>query len=502
MKETSIRDFRKALERDFPSERLLFGDEIPTDYHEDYTEEEPRPPSVVVKPETTEEVQRVVRAASDTLVPLTVRVTGSNVGGLTIPPKDGAVVDLSLMSRILEIQDTDMYAVIQPGVTWEQLKARLEDEGLDLRLGYPLSPPDTSVMANCLLDGLGNLSLPFGSMGDWIGGMEVVLPTGRVAQIGAPALSDVWFGRGPIPSMLDLFVNWQSATGIVTRMALQLWPKPPLRRRLFILCYDRHGAFSAMRRLARLGVLDDLGGLSWTTGRMLFGVEKPLPAEGDEPEFFLYLEITGHDSHEIDVKLELVETVLSRLRGQGLEFEPPFALQTLVSLNPEFGKFADFPTRLEFLVDSPGGGLTWVGTYGPMSRFEPFADRALAILERYGVPPTIVSRPMKGGHFGVLRFITLFDKSSAEERESVRKMNVELASAAFDLGFLVYKAPPWAVDLARPKLDAGYVELFNTIRSTLDPRGIMAPHCWSLSDDSHAASVQSEAGQTERDGGS
>lgn len=483
------------LQAHFPAERLTVGADIPATYAEDYTEQTPRLPDLVVLPETTAEVAQIVAAAASTETPLTVRITGSNVGGLAIAQRGGAIVDLSRMNRILEIQDTDMYALIQPGVTWEQLKTRLEEQDLDLRLGYPLSPPDTSVMANCLLDGLGNLSLVHGSMGDWIGGLEVVLPDATVARIGAPALSDVWFGRSPLPAMLDLFINWQGISGIVTQMALQLWPKPPMRRRMFVLCYDRHGAFSAMRRLARIGVLDDVGGLSWPTGRMLFGVEHPRGRTPDEPEFFLYLEITGHDSHEMDTKLALVHTVLDQLKAQGLEFEPPFALQTLIKLNPAFGKLADFPTHLDFLTDSSGGGLTWVGTYGPMSRFEPFADRALAIMERYDVPPTMVSRPMQGGHFGVLRFITLFDKSDPESRHNARQMNKELAAAAYDLGFVVYKAPPWAVDLARPHLDPGYVQLFNRLRKTLDPASIMAPHCWDLSSPAPQTEKQTPSGK-------
>jgi hypothetical protein len=155
-------------------------------------------------------------------------------------------------------------------------------------------------------------------------------------------------------------------------------------------------------------------------------------------------------------------------------------IDTLLKLNPQFGKFADFPTRLEFLVDHPGGGLSWVGTYGPMSRFELFADRALSIMDRYAIPPTIVSRPMKGGHFGVLRFISLFDKSSNEEREKVREMNKEISAAGFDLGFITYKIPPWAVAIAETKMDPGYARLVTRIRKLLDPSGLMAPHCLDI----------------------
>ena len=131
-------------------------------------------------------------------------------------------------------------------------------------------------------------------------------------------------------------------------------------------------------------------------------------------------------------------------------------------------------------MDHPGGGLSWVGTYGPMSRFKFFADRAISIMDRYSIPPTVVSRPMKGGHFGVLRFISLFDKKSTEERRAVRKMNREISAAGFDLGFITYKIPPWAMEIARPHMDPGYARLLNGIRNLLDPSGIMAPHCLKI----------------------
>jgi FAD/FMN-containing dehydrogenase len=453
-------------------------------YASDYTEETPRTPGLAVLPTTVEEVQAVVRIAGSEGCSLTPRVSGSNVGGLAIPPAGGIVVDLRRMNRVLEVNRDDMYALIEPGVTWEQLKAHLAAEKIPLRMGYPLSPPDTSIMANCLLDGLGNLSMRFGAMGDWIGGLEAVLPDGEIIRTGAPALSSHWFGRGPLPDLTGLFVCFQGTTGIVTKMAFQLWPEPPHRRRVFVLMYDRNGAFRAMRDLARLQVCDDVGGLSWPTGKMLFGVERPAERDPAEPEFFLYLDLSGGSERELALRTEILEHYLDGLHAEGFRLEKPLDMGTLVRINPRFSKFADFPTRLEFLVDHPGGGLSWVGTYGPLSQFEKYGDQGVAIMERYHLPPVLVSRPMKGGHFGVMRFIALFDKKNEEERRAVREMNRELVLAGLELGFIPYKTPPWVVELIRDRLDPGFVEVMKKLRQTLDPRRTMAPRCWPLGEPS------------------
>lgn len=473
---------RARLEAALGSEGVIGPDEPDrlTPYASDYTEEEPRMPALVVLPTTVEQVQALVGIAREARASLTVRVSGSNVGGLAIPPEDGVVVDLSRMNRILDVQPVDMYALIEPGVTWEQLKAHLAEQQVPLRMGYPLSPPDTSIVANCLLDGLGNLSMRYGSMADWIGGLEAVLPDGQVIRTGAPALSDRWFGRGPLPDLTGLFVCFQGKTGIVTKMAFQLWPQPEHRTRTFVLMYDRNGAFRAMRDMARLGICDDVGGLSWTTGKMLFGVQRPAERDPGEPEFFLYLDLSGQTERELALKLELLESYLETLRADGFAAEPPLDIPTLLRLNPRFTKFAEFPTRLEFLVDHPGGGLSWVGTYGPMSRFEAYADAGFAVMERYGMPPTLVSRPMKGAHFGVMRFITTFDKQDATERRVVREMSAEIVEAGLELGFVPYKTPPWVVERIRERLNPAFVDTLRRVLGALDPANLMSPRCWPV----------------------
>ena len=449
-------------------------------YGSDYTEEAPREVGLVVFPESTEDVQGIVRLANELGCSLTPRVTGSNVGGLAIPPRGGVVVDLHRMNRILEINEVDMYVLVEPGVTWDQLTDTLEKKKIPLRMGYPLSPPDTSVIANCLLDGLGNLSMRYGSMGDWIGGLEAVLPTGEVIKTGAAAASDVWFARGPLPDLTGLFVAWQGTTGIVTKMAFQLWPQPPHRQRMFILTYDRNTAFKAMRDLSRFGFCDDVGGLGWPTGKMLFDVPRPLERDPGEPEFFLYLDISGDSKKELELRLALLDEYIGRLRASGLKLEDPLNLTTLVALVPRFEKFSKFPTRLDFLIDHPGGGLSWTGTYGPMSRFEAYAEKGVEIMARHKMAPAIVSRPMKGGHFGVMRFLVTFDKADAAERAVVRKMNEELVTAGFELGFIPYKTPPWVVSQYADRFNPGFVHTMQRVRELLDPNGIMSPHCWPL----------------------
>jgi glycolate oxidase len=463
-----------------PAQRLKTDEPTLAEYSRDMTENPPGNAQVVAFVESDEELVGVVKIAAEHRIPLTPRIAGTNLGGLSLPGSGGAVLDLTRMNRIHAINETDMLAVIEPGVTFQQLVDELASRELPLTIGIPLSPPETSVTANCLLDGLGNLSLLHGTMGEWISGLEVVLASGEVIRTGAWAVSDVPFSRAPLPDLTGLFVSWQGTTGLVSKLAVQLKPKPPLRKRLFVLTYDRRSTYELMRRLARLKIFDDIGGLSWPTGKMLFGVERPLQKDPDEPEFFTYLDVSAFHTAELRLKLEMLLAELKELREHGAELEDPLDLETLCRIEPRFDKFATFPTRLDFLVDNPGGGLTWVGTYGPMSRFDRAADLGIEIMQHHGFAPVIVSRPMKSGHFGVLRFIETFARDDEAEVERVRACNVELTEMVLEQGFIPYKTPAWSVELVLPRMWPGTHDLMRRVRALLDPQGIMNPGRWKL----------------------
>ena len=129
-------------------------------------------------------------------------------------------------------------------------------------------------------------------------------------------------------------------------------------------------AIAAMRELCRARVADDVGGLSWPTGKLLLGVAHPAPRDPDEPDFFLYVDLSGHTAAALAENARVLDAILGQLRAAGHGLEDPISVPELVAIEPRLATFADFPTRLDFLLDHPGGGLTWVGTYGPLSHLE------------------------------------------------------------------------------------------------------------------------------------
>jgi FAD/FMN-containing dehydrogenase len=231
-----------------------------------------------------------------------------------------------------------------------------------------------------------------------------------------------------------------------------------------------------MRNLCRTEVCDDVGGLSWPSAKMMMGVKRPDPRHvKGEPTFFLYCDLTAEIREEMAAKEKVLAGVIGALRQGGHVFEGPLDVMDLVKVNPALSKFAEFPTDLDFLTNHGGGGLTWIGTYGPLSRFAETADAGTDLMARHGFAPLIVSRPMRGGHFGVLRFISIFDKKDETEVGRVRALNRELLALLADRGFVMYKTPVWAWRELRPRMDPGMLAMLARVKNMIDPRGIFNP---------------------------
>ena len=440
---------------------------------QDVTENPPGHAEFVVRPKTADEVRSLLVLSHEHGIPVTPVVAGYNVAGLAIPRDGGIVLDLTRMDAVLELDREAMYVVIEPGVTFGQLKAFLDAEAPELVYTYPFAPPFTSVMMNALLDGLNNLSMPHGAMGKWVNGLEAVLADGDVVRTGSGGVVGRWFSRAPVPDFSGLFVSTQGTTGVVTRIALQLQAKPAHRRRWLAFAEDVQSAYGVMRALARTGSFDDCGLMTWPAAKQLFGATRDLQKTDDEPFAYLMIDITGASEAELQARVQLGKQILAE---NGVE--QSFDADDVARLVPALTKMAELPTTLDFLLDFPGGGLTWVGSYGPGDRWVDGARAGMDLLVEHGFPPFLVSRPMDGGHFYVLRFVANFDKRDEEEVERVRTVMGKLADAVLDHEYVPYKPSADAAGRILERADPGFVRMLERVRDAFDPDRRMNPGRW------------------------
>jgi len=180
----------------------------------------------VVRPRTVEDVVQVVQIARRHHTPIHPISRGCNWGmGSKLPPRDDtAVLDLSDLNRIREINPAGRYAVVEAGVTQGQLYERLKQDRLPLRFNVTGSSADSSLIGNALERGVGYLD----SRVHFLSGLEVVLGTGEVIRTGfghiEGARTTHLYRPGVGPSLDALFA--QGSFGIVTAAGVELLPQP------------------------------------------------------------------------------------------------------------------------------------------------------------------------------------------------------------------------------------------------------------------------------------
>jgi 4-cresol dehydrogenase (hydroxylating) len=182
--------------------------------------------AAVVFPGSTKEVCEVIKVAAAFKLPLWPFSKGNNWGyGATVAYQHGAIILILERLNRIEVNAELAYAVIEPGVTQQQLNDYLKDNGIKLWADCTDSTPHGSILGNALERGLG-----YTSYGDHFGhlcGLEVVLPDGQVVRTGAgPTNSETWntFKWGTGPYLEGLFS--QSNLGIVTKAGIWLMPEP------------------------------------------------------------------------------------------------------------------------------------------------------------------------------------------------------------------------------------------------------------------------------------
>lgn len=148
-------------------------------------------PDAVVQPISVDEVVTLSRLAGTEGVPVVPRGAGTSGFGGAVPARGGIVVDFSRMRRVLEIDAENMTAKVEPGVIWNDLQKELKQRGLALRI-YPSSATSSTVAGWVAQGGSGYGSYLYGTCGDNIEAVEVVLPSGKLATISGHDLEKVY----------------------------------------------------------------------------------------------------------------------------------------------------------------------------------------------------------------------------------------------------------------------------------------------------------------------
>jgi glycolate oxidase len=439
-----------------PEERFI--------YSRDPGTMEPHEPDFVVMPNSTEEVRDIVLLANQTETPVVPMGGGLVLSGLTRPLKGGIVVDMKRMNRILEVNETSRYAIVEAGTSQGMLQAYLKRQYPKLKHSIPDAPPIATVAGNVLIFGSGHLSHAAGFHSDMLNGLEAVVPTGEVVKIGSCATSPYWFSRAPLPDLAGLFLGWSGTTGIVTKLAIKLFPNRAMSDVGVFVTEDEELVPDILHRLTSAQVAEDV--TAWMT-------PKPEWARGFQ---HINVNFSADTKEELSWRWRLIRASVNKYMdekvGGFMMLPPPMKKTFLEAPSTTLTRFADV---------RKGGGFEYVGAIMPIELFPKAYQAGLEIAERHGTSYSTGARIIGLGHCMMFFYAYPFNRADASDVKRAQEALEETNRVALELGGVPWKAEAPAQRQIIKKMDSNTFSLMNRVRGVLDPRGIMNPGNWEPS---------------------
>ncbi|MCB2296272.1 FAD-binding oxidoreductase [Clostridium tagluense] len=200
-------------------DRVFIGEAINDDFSHDELGGISKMPEVLVEVLTTDEVSKIMKYAYESLIPVVARGSGTGLVGASVPIFGGIMINMSRMNKILEIDEENLTLTLEPGVLLMEISKYVEE----FDLFYPPDPGEKSatIAGNISTNAGGMRAVKYGVTRDYIRGLEVVLPSGEILNVGGKVVKN---STGY--SIKDLICGSEGTLGIVTKAILKLIPLP------------------------------------------------------------------------------------------------------------------------------------------------------------------------------------------------------------------------------------------------------------------------------------
>lgn len=230
------------------SDAVFADPEVLRTYGSDETEDLNYPPSVVVKPASTEAVAQVLRFCHEHEIPVTPIGGRTGLSGGALSVRGGVGLSMERMNQILHIDDKNLQVVVQPAVITQVLQEEVAKQGL-------YYPPDPSSRGSCFIGGNlaenagGPRAVKYGVTKDFVLNLEVVLPDGHIIRTGANTLKN---STGY--NLTQLMIGSEGTLGVITEATLKLVPMPAHQLLMLVPFSDPYQACEAVSAIFRAGI--------------------------------------------------------------------------------------------------------------------------------------------------------------------------------------------------------------------------------------------------------
>lgn len=258
-------------------------------------------PDVVVKPASAKEISAIMKLANRELIPVTPRGAGSGLSGGAVPVYGGIVLAMERMNRILEVDRDNLVAVVEPGVVTNAINEAIEEYGL-FYAGYPMSVETCFIGGNVAENAGGGKAVKYGVTSRYVLGLEVVLPTGEIVNLGGKRVKDVTGYN-----LIQLMVGSEGTLGIFTEIILKLLPLPTSKVDLLVLFKDVRSAMAMVPKIMTNGriiptAIEFMDKLSVQTACRYLNEELPYEQAGA----MLLIEVDGSSETQVEREYETI----------------------------------------------------------------------------------------------------------------------------------------------------------------------------------------------------
>jgi 4-cresol dehydrogenase (hydroxylating) len=456
-------------------------------------------PSAVVMPSDVDEIRALLTVANRYRVPLWTVSTGRNFayGGASPRLAGSVVLDLHRMNRILEIDETRAFALVEPGVSYYDLHLAIRQRGLRLWLDPPAAGWG-SVMGNTLERGFG--TTPYGDHAATQCGLEVMLANGELVRTGMGAMeaSRDWqvFRPGFGPSYDAMFM--QSNFGIVTKLGVWLMPEPEgymIFRYAFRRDDDLERVVETLRPLKLDGTIQSNAviesAVRWAAGVSVrsqwYRGEGAMPEAAIEAmarkidigRWNLRFGLYGPEAL-VKARRDVIHQRFSAIPGATL-FELPYRAADIEPTGGGDRSQVGIPNMEAFNL------LNWRGGSGAHVDFSPVCALTGAdALSQYRMVRERAAQygfDYYGGFTASERamhhvFAAIFDRDDPKQVRAAGELMRALIADAGAAGYGQYRAHLSFMDLAASQYgfnDHALMRLSTAIKEMLDPNGILSP---------------------------
>ena len=414
-------------------------------------------PEVVLLPSSTERVSDIMKIAYREEIPVTPRGAGTNISGGSVPMMGGIVLAFTRMNRILEIKKEDRLVVVQPGVINAELQAEVEKRGL-------FYPPDPASMSVCTMGGNvaenagGPRGVKYGVTRDYIMGLTVVLPDGRIIRVGGRTVKNV---TGI--DLVSVFTGSEGTLGIITEITCKLLPKPEANQTMQAIFHDLDRAGKTVAKIMEEGVvpvaleLMDSVVINLVEDSAHIGL--PREAEG--------VLLIMMDGPQESVKLQ-IENIAQLCRNQG-------ATEVRIAKNPEEENALWFARRTAFGVMARSRPNCIVEDVTvPVSAVPTMVREIVAIARKYELVIGVLAHAGDGN----MHPLILTDEREEDEWGRTQNAIRDIVLKAAELGGTL--SGEHGIGMAKDQfldlvMDKETRQFMGEIKKAIDPKGILNP---------------------------